>query len=256
MDSIAQKPLVSIHICTFNRANLIGKAIESALAQNYPNIEIIIGDDNSTDNTEEIVKKFIATNQNIFYYKNSENLGITKNRNIAMQKSQGKYIAVLDSDDYWLNENKLTEQVEFLEQNPEYALIGTFTKVVDSDDKEIDILKPETTDDAIRQKLLLQNQFIHSSVLFRKDDLGSYDERDFSPVEDFAAWLEIGKNFKFTNLPKVYTAYKKHGTNISQTHRIKGIKAMSEVIRINKNHYPHSLKASLKNKLRLIKSII
>lgn len=255
MDSIKQKPLISINICTFNRANLIAKAIESALAQNYPNIEIIIVDDNSIDNTEEIAKKIIATNPNIFYYKNAGNLGITKNRNFGLEKSQGKYIAVLDSDDYWLNENKLTEQVEFLEQNPEYALVGTFTKVVDAEDKEIIILKPEITDEAIRQKILLQNQFTHSSVLFRKDSLSAYNEKYFI-WEDLAAWLDIGCKFKFANLPKIYTAYKKHSTNISQTRKIKGVRTLGEIIKDNKNHYPQPLKASLKNKLRLIKSII
>lgn len=255
MDSIAQKPLVSINICTFNRANLIAKAIESALAQNYPNIEIVIGDDNSTDNTEEVVKDFINKNPNIFYYKNAGNLGITKNRNFGLQKSQGKYIAVLDSDDYWLDENKLTEQVEFLEQNPDYALVGTFTKVVDAEDKEIVTIKPETTDEAIRQKLLLQNQFIHSSVLFRKDSLPRYNERYFI-WEDLAAWLDIGCNFKFSNIPKIYTAYKKHDANISQTRKIKGVVTLGEIIKDHKNNYPHSLKARLKNKLRLLKSII
>ncbi|MFA7193541.1 MAG: glycosyltransferase family 2 protein [Candidatus Paceibacterota bacterium] len=255
MDSIAQKPLISINICTFNRAKLISKAIESALAQNYLNIEIIIVDDNSTDNTEEIVKNFTAINPNIFYYKNAGNIGITKNRNFGLQKSQGKYIAVLDSDDYWLHENKLTEQVEFLEQNPDYALVGTFTKVVDSEDKEISTLKPETTDESIREKILLQNQFTHSSVLFRKDSLPTYNEKYFI-WEDLAAWLDIGRNFKFANLPKIYTAYKKHGTNISQTRKIKGVRTLGQIINDHKNHYPHSLKASLKNKLRLIKSII
>lgn len=255
MDQNTQKPLVSINICTFNRADLIAKAIESALAQNYPNIEIVIVDDNSTDDTEEVVKKFAYQNQNIYFFKTSGNQGITKNRNFGLEKSHGKYIAVLDSDDYWLDENKLTEQVDFLEQNPDHVLVGTFTKVVDVEDKEIDTLKPETTDQSIRDRILLQNQFTHSSVLFRKDSLPSYNEKYFI-WEDLAAWLDIGRNYKFANIPKVYTAYKKHGTNISQTRKIKGVKTLGEIIKDHKNHYPHPFKADLKNKLRFIKSII
>jgi glycosyltransferase involved in cell wall biosynthesis len=255
MDQNSQKPLISINICTFNRANLISKAIESALAQNYRNIEIIIVDDNSKDNTEEVVSPFISSNSNIFFFKNSGNLGITKNRNFALEKSKGKYIAVLDSDDYWLNENKLSEQVEFLERNPDHALVGTYTKVVDANENEINHFKPEITDENIRSNILLQNHFTHSSVLFRKDALKNYNEKYFI-WEDLAAWLEIGRNYKFANLPKIYTAYKKHGTNISQTKKIKGVRTLGKIIKDNKNYYPNYFKASLKNKLRLLRSIL
>ncbi len=255
MDQNTQKPLISINICSFNRANLIAKAIESALAQNYRNIEIIIVDDNSSDNTEEVVDSFISSNPNIFFYKNAGNLGITKNRNFALQKSKGKYIAVLDSDDYWLVENKLSEQVDFLEQNPDHALVGTYTKVVDANDLEIDKITPETTDEKIRSKILLQNQFTHSSVLFRKDALESYNEKYFI-WEDLAAWLEIGKKYKFANLPKIYTAYKKHSTNISQTKKIKGVITLGKIIKDNKNNYPNYFNAYFKNKLRLLRSVL
>lgn len=255
MDQNAQKPLISINICTYNRANLISKAIYSALSQNYPNTEIIIVDDNSSDNTEEIVNQFISKKPNIFYYKTSGNMGITKNRNFGLEKSKGKYIAVLDSDDYWLDENKLTEQVEFLEKNPEHAMVGTFTKVVDSKDDKLEELRPETEDKNIREKILLQNQFTHSSVLFKKEALEKYNEKYFI-WEDLAAWLEIGEKFKFANLPKVYTAYKKHGTNISQTKKVKGVITLGKIIKDHKKSYPNYLKASLKNKLRLLRVIL
>lgn len=255
MDPNTQKPLISINICTFNRANLISKAIESALAQNYRNIEIIIVDDNSSDNTEEIAKGFMSIHPNIFYFKNAGNLGITKNRNFALQKSSGKYIAVLDSDDYWLDENKISEQVEFLENNPDHALVGTFTNVVNSEDKKISELIFAIEDSKIRSKILLQNQFTHSSVLFLKESLSKYNEKYFI-WEDLAAWLEIGRNYKFANIPKFYTAYKKHDSNISQTKKVRGVKTLGEIIKDNKKYYPNYFKAIFKNTLRLLRSVL
>lgn len=254
MDKLTQKPLVSVNICTYNRANLISKAIESVLTQNYQNIEIIVVDDNSSDNTEEIIKGYMSNNSNIFYYKNSSNLGVTKNRNFALQKSSGKYIAVLDSDDYWLDENKLTEQVKFLESYPNYALVGTFTNVVNVHDKKISELFFETEDSKIRSKILLQNQFTHSSVLFKKDSFTQYNEKYFI-WEDFAAWLEIGHKHKFANIPKIYTAYKRHDSNISQTEKMRGVKTLEEIIKDNKNYYPNYYKAIFKNYLRFLRSI-
>ncbi len=255
MDTNTQKPLVSVNICTYNRADLLSKALESVLAQNYTNLEILVLDDHSTDDTESVVLSYTNKHNNIHYFKNSSNLGITKNRNLGLEKSSGKYIAVLDSDDYWLDENKISEQVDFLQANSDYALVGTYTKVVDSDDKEITILKPELNDLNIRNKILLQNQFIHSSVLFKKDSLKSYNENYFI-WEDYSAWLEIGKNHKFANIPKIYTAYKKHSSNISQSKKISGALTLEKIIKDNKKYYPNYFKAIIKNKLRLLRSIL
>jgi glycosyltransferase involved in cell wall biosynthesis len=255
MDTTTQKPLVSINICTFNRANLISKAIKSALAQTYTNKEIIVLDDASTDNTEEVVRDFMAKNPNIFYYKNPENLGITKNRNNGLQKSNGKYIAVLDSDDYWIDENKLSEQIEFLENNSDYGLIGTFSKIVDMQENEIGKLSPKIEDFEIRKKILSENQFINSSVVFLKKSLSEYAVEDFSPVEDFAAHLEIGKKYKFANLPKFYTAYRQHQNNISKTQKKKGIVALEKIIKKYKNDYPNFWLAFFKNKIRFLRSV-
>jgi len=97
-----KNPTISVIIPTYNRANFIDVAIKSVLNQSYQDFEIIIVDDGSTDNTEEIVKNFNDFRINYFFHK--FNQGISAARNTGIKACQGKYIAFLDSDDEWLPE--------------------------------------------------------------------------------------------------------------------------------------------------------
>ena len=125
-------PLVSVVIITYNRAKYIMSAIESALEQDYQNLEIIVIDDASQDGTREILQSYIDQGK-IKYYKNDKNQGIVYNRNRGLNLSSGKYIAVLDSDDLWCDKEKIKKQAEFLENNNEYALIGGNVVIINGD---------------------------------------------------------------------------------------------------------------------------
>ena len=105
----AMKPLVSIIIPTYNDAKYILQAVNSALAQTYKNIEIIVVDDGSTDNTKELLKNLKIN------YIFQENKGLSGARNTGMKLARGKYIALLDADDFYHLE-RLERQVNFLEK--------------------------------------------------------------------------------------------------------------------------------------------
>ena len=94
------KQKVSIIIATFNRDNLIKRAIDSVFLQNYPNFEIIVVDDCSVDKTGEIVNGY--NDSRIIYIRNESNYGVAKSRNIGIGNSTGEFISFLDSDDEWL----------------------------------------------------------------------------------------------------------------------------------------------------------
>ncbi len=104
-------PLVSVIIPTYNRGHLIKKAINSVLNQTYKNLELIVVDDASTDNTEEIISTI--TNPNLIYIKQSSNLGPSVARNKGIEIAKGELIAFLDSDDQWYPE-KLEKQINLL----------------------------------------------------------------------------------------------------------------------------------------------
>jgi GT2 family glycosyltransferase len=201
-------PLVSIIMPAYNGAKWLKNAILSVIAQSFADFEFIIINDNSSDNTEEIVTVFAKHDKRIKYIKNERNLGVQKTRNIALDISLGEYIAEIDQDDEWLDVNKLKKQVEFLENNQDYVLVGTGVIVVNEEGVEIArYLMPET-DVEIRKKILRANCFIHSSVMYRQKkvkDIGGYTVEKMS--EDHDLWLRLGRVGKFMNLQEYAVQY-------------------------------------------------
>lgn len=252
---MSPNPKITIQMCTYNRAHFIKQAIDSVFSQTFQDFELIIMDDCSTDNTETILQPYL-TDSRIRYIKNEHNLGITKNRNKSLSLSKGEYIAVLDSDDYWTDNTKLEKQVNFLNKNPNYILVGTNTIVVDEKCKMIQKIRYPSNNFIIKKLLLLKNFFCHSSVMYRKQEivnLGSYDES--LPIwEDYDLWLKIGMQYKFTNLHIDMTAYRKHN-NQSNSEKINiGRSTQDYIIEKYKNEYPFYTFAKIIDKLRNIKN--
>ena len=102
MSNLPSHQLVSVVIATYNGERFIGKQLDSILAQTYPNIEVIIVDDCSSDNTVNLLQQYAAIHQNIFIYQNDKNLGYVKNFEKGMLLSKGDFIAPSDQDDIWL----------------------------------------------------------------------------------------------------------------------------------------------------------
>ena len=117
-------PKVSIILPTYNRAYIIEKGINSLLNQTYQDFEIIIVDDGSTDNTEEIIKKLQEKDKRIKYIKLKTNKGAATARNIGIKAARGEYIAFQDSDDEWMHE-KLEKQVKVLDTSSKEVVVYT-----------------------------------------------------------------------------------------------------------------------------------
>ena len=120
------KGLVSIVMPSYNTSDYIGGSIESVLEQTYPYWELIIVDDCSTDNTDEVVEKYLSDSR-IRYLKNEKNSGAAVSRNYALREAKGKWIAFLDSDDLWSPE-KLEKQLSFMIEN-DYKFTYTDYKI-------------------------------------------------------------------------------------------------------------------------------
>ena len=119
--------LISILMPTYNHEKYISQAIESTLMQktNF-NYELLIHDDCSTDSTLSIARNYTEKHPDkIRLFTESENQGLLKSYKKLIENSKGKYLAILESDDFWIDENKLQIQVDFLEQNPDYAITAT-----------------------------------------------------------------------------------------------------------------------------------
>lgn len=203
----------------YNGDQYIEQAIESVLNQSFSDFEFIITDDGSTDRSHEIVNSFAKQDPRIKIFKNEKNLGVQKSLNRGLEKSRGDFIARIDHDDIWCDKDKLKKQIEFLEQNPDYALVGTGVICIDLNGKKINSIQHKNTDQEIRNHILLLNQFAHPSILIRKkalSEIGSYSEdKKYKNVEDYELWLRIGKKFKFANLPDYSIKYRLNPNGIT-----------------------------------------
>jgi len=251
-------PKISVVIVTRNRAGLLPQAAASVLAQNYRDFELLIIDDLSGDGTAAFVRDLAQRDGRIRYFRNETRLGIAKSRNRGVRLARGEQIAMLDSDDYWLNPDKLKIQTAFLDAHPEVGLVGTAIRCEDEHGR---ILKEDifaTGDREIRGRMLYKNQIAQSSVLFRKKafvSAGGYDEA-LLIGEDYDLWLKMGRGSKFANFPEVMVAYLIHSGGITKERKFLTISATDRIIRKNKKNYPGYLKARIKSGLRFLKALI
>lgn len=237
-------PLVSVIMATHNRAELVGRAIKSVINQSFNDWEFIIIDDASTDNTLKILSEWQKKEPRIKIITNKVNLwkdkGLGGVLNKAIKGARGKYIARIDDDDYWLDNNKLKKQVEFLEQNPDYVLCGGGVVVEDNSGKEkYRYLKIEKDKD-IRKKVLFANPFAHSSTVYLKsayDKVGGYENQKY--IEDWELWLKLGKIGKFYNFQEYFLRYLSDDRSLSFIHQKAQFKTALSLILKYKNNYPN-----------------
>ena len=196
---------VSVIIPTFNRADLLRSAIESAISQTFTNTEIIVSDDNSTDHTLNVVESF--KDRRIKYVRNEGKKGPSATRNLAILISKGKYIAFLDDDDEWLSA-KLKKQVDLL-NNSSPDICGVYSNRLFVDKTSGNVLSDNPGTDQLRGNLLNQliiKSPIHTSTVVIKkwclNKIGLFDETLFF-MEDWDLWVRLSLNwdFEYISLP-------------------------------------------------------
>jgi len=190
-------PLVSIIIPAYNAEKYIKRALESALAQTYKNIEIIVIDDGSTDKTAEIVKNY-KDPRIIYLFQKNQGQGSARNNGI--KKSQGEYITFLDADDYYFPQ-KVEKQVRFLENYPNYQAVYCNALHFYSDNPTVFFKKKGNFHSGDIFKDLLQSSYINPNTIMvsRKvlDKVGLFNENRYYP-EDWELWLKISRaGFQF-----------------------------------------------------------
>lgn len=213
-------PLVSVLMPVYNAQPYLTSAIQSILDQTYPNFEFVIIEDGSTDNSlEELQLLQLMDEQKIQLIENGTNKGIIYSLNKGLQVARGKYIARMDADDIAFK-NRLLQQVQFLEQHPDYGIVGTGMLEF----KEDQILRywySFAQDDKLRIKAIFNSPFAHPTVMIRNkvfDAIIGYDE-NYPIVEDYRLWLDIMKNWKIANLEQPLLYYRIHDRNLSRNKR-------------------------------------
>ncbi len=213
-------PLVSVAIITYNQKEYLKECIESVLEQDYPNIEIVVADDASTDGTQEMLKEYSKKYPNKFVLKLSEkNQGITKNSNLAHFACSGKYVAWMGGDDLMLP-GKIRKQVEYMEKHIDCVICHHNLEVFNSDTGElikyiIDGKKKLSGD--VRDLISEGNMNGACATMVRRNKTPKNGFNKKLPVaSDWFYWIECLINGgKICYIDEVLGKYRKHGTNVT-----------------------------------------
>jgi len=213
---------ISVIVPVYNGEKYLPEAIESILAQTYKNIELIVIDDGSTDNSRDIALSY--PNVKYFY---QENKGVSAARNLGIQKAASDYISFLDADDLWLP-NKLLLQMKALNDDPSIVIVTGYVEQFISPEVNPLIKKKYATVPKLLKgyslvAILVKRSLFNKTGLFPEDDLLGETIRWFSDI--------LAKDFNIYILPDVVSRRRIHGNNISITSKKK---KNSQIIKILK----------------------
>lgn len=211
---------VDIIIPTYNREKYLREAINSVLNQTYQDYKIIVIDDGSTDNTREIMEKYVTNYPNRIKYFYQMNKGPSAARNKGIAASQAMFIAFLDSDDMWYPE-KLEVQISFLERNPQFSMCFSESEVINANGNTVyftNLRKSIPRDGWILKYILQKPSIFTPSVIIRRNvfsSIGTFDESMGNIGEDTDLFLRVALNFQVCLIERPLIKCRIHEQNIS-----------------------------------------
>jgi len=248
--------LISVIVPTYNRAHTIVHSIRSVMSQSYKNLEIIVVDDCSIDNTEQIIKNL--NDQRIIYLKNQKNMGASSARNVGLEHSKGSLIAFQDSDDEWLP-NKLEIQSKALKES--HSSVGvsysSFLRIEGDKKFYIPSNRVRTKDGNIFECLLNEN-FIITPVLLVKSEcftkIGAFDNR-ISGMEDWDLCIRLSKHYKFCFTDKTLVIHNNREDSLSFA-KINQVESMKIIVQKYENEYECTHKKLIAKQCSVLGSLL
>lgn len=209
-------PAVSVVLPVYNCPEFVGEAIESILHQSCTDFELIVIDDGSKDDTLSVVRRFDDARIGVF---TQENQGLAATLNRGIRIARGRYVARQDQDDVSMPE-RLARQVAYLDAHPRCALLGTWAEIWAGTRKTERAHRHPADNASLKFELLLNNPFVHSSVMLRKaalDAVGGYStDPQRQPPEDYELWSRIAREWEVANLPEVVHRYREIAGSMSR----------------------------------------
>ncbi|HEY3914360.1 MAG TPA: glycosyltransferase family 2 protein [Verrucomicrobiae bacterium] len=228
---IGNQPSISVLIPTYNYARYLPEAIESVLAQDLQDFELLVVDDCSTDNTAEVVRPFCSRDARIRFSVNSSNVGMVNNWNLCLEQARGEYIKFLFGDDKFFHSQALSRMLALMQANPSAILAASARAILDENSKVIDVYKdlPEGCHDGrkIITAILLEDgknlAGEPSAVMFRKADARRGFNTAYKQIVDVEMWfhlLEKG-NLAYTREP--LCAFRSHSRQQTEVNTASGL---------------------------------
>ncbi|GAB4027548.1 MAG: hypothetical protein Fur0011_5910 [Candidatus Microgenomates bacterium] len=206
-------PLVTVIIPIYNAGAYLSEALDSIMNQTFTNFEVLLINDGSTDDSNIIIDKYKKKYKNIKVINNRMNLGLIATLNKGLEVVKSKYIARMDSDDI-ASIDRLRVQVEYMENNPEIDISGTWIEVFG---KYNYLWKTPITHDEIVAKLMFECSIAHPSVMLKTNSLKRYNLKypiQYKNAEDYGLWMLASRKLKFANIPQTLLRYRTHNRQI------------------------------------------
>jgi GT2 family glycosyltransferase len=210
------KPIVSVVMAVRNGAEYVGEAVDSVRAQTFPDFELIVVDDGSTDRTPEILAEAAGGDERIRMIRQPQG-GVSRARNRGCTDAAGKYLAILDADDVAMP-TRLELQVPFLDSRPEVAVVGGAGTLIDEDGRELGTAKYPASEVEVLSLLNAgRTPLMQSAATIRADAFRAAS--GYRPVmevaQDYDLWLRIAERGQITNIPEPVVRYRIHGGQAS-----------------------------------------
>jgi glycosyltransferase involved in cell wall biosynthesis len=207
--AVANGPLFSVVIPTFNRAKKVVRAVRSVLSQTFPDFEICVVDDGSSDETGSALAALDISRLKYIYQSNQ---GVAAARNAGLALADGVYVAFLDADDWWYAD-KLSRVAKAIQTNPEAGLFYSGMDVVDRLGNAVRTVRARRArGDAYRD--LLEGNYVFTSGAVAKrlciKSVGGFDHK-LEPCEDWDLWIRIARNYPISRIPEVSVAIEASG---------------------------------------------
>lgn len=201
--------LISVVIPSYNRADTVGQTIDSILAQKVDaDVEIVVGDDCSTDNAREVLLKYKEQHQDVIRLLfHEQNMGLGANWATCVKACKGKYICNCDNDDYWHNENKLQIQLDYMESHPECNICITNHRTLNRTTGEIREVHVHLDHSDIQYSMWHSQNFCNATIMYRAEfmkahlDLDEFIKRRFT-LQDWPAWVILTAYTDIDELPE------------------------------------------------------
>ena len=231
---------VSVVTATYNMAEYLKQTIESVLNQTYQNIEHIVVDDGSQDNTSEVMELY-ANDPRVRFIRLDRNCGQTVAKNRGLIEAKGDFIAFIDADNLWKS-NKLEIQFPLFSKFQKTGVVFSDAEYIDGDGKLLPHIPRSYHDGWITNKLLLSNFVTFNSALVRREcieEVGGFDEQ-LSMGIDWDLWLRISTCYEFAFLPEA-TYYYRLWANQMSHQKAKRLKNAEKIITKFENEHPRAV---------------
>lgn len=209
--------LVSVVMLVYNHEEFIAQAINGVINQDYNNLEIIILDDRSTDNSFETAKKICENHWrrvNISIIRHDRNIGMIQNLNFGLRCAKGKYLAICEGDDFWSDSKKISRQVEEFKNNPDVSIIYHRVNILYEKRTEFETLNTSVVEEKFNLNELSKGNKIHTcSVMYKNANITLENKYFNSPVGDYILHLKYAQIGDIIYLPDIMATYR-HGVGI------------------------------------------